>query len=214
MENVKAAAWTFLVEHKLNQFPIDTLTLNKFNAGFIIYTYKEAEELIVALELESYAKEHLAFTVAHKDSITICYNEKIPFSDRDFIISHEIGHIVLKHTTEKYILGKSSDPEKQSEQEKEADVFALAFLAPAPVFVEMKVGLPSEISRITRLPVSKAEEAAIEIIKEEVAKRTGIEIELINNFRESITKYAPPAALISSSAVEKKEEKKDRKSVV
>lgn len=194
MENIKAAAWAFLVEHRLNKFPIDTLRLNQIDVGFHICTYHEGEAIISSLDLVEYAKNHLAFTVSHNDMITICYDEKLPFSDRDFVIAHEIGHVVLRHTTDGYILGKSSDPVKENEQEKEADAFALSFLAPAPVFAEMKISIPSEISRITRLPVKKAEEAAIEVIKEDLAKKTWLEIELIDTFRESIMKYAPPSS--------------------
>ena len=57
-------------------------------------------------------------TVRDGDLTLILYDETLPSHRRNFTIAHEIGHLVLGHTT------------PSPEAEREADAFAAAFLAP------------------------------------------------------------------------------------
>lgn len=103
-----------------------------------------------------------------------------------------MGHDVLGHTVYGQILGKSkneADKADESMQEKEANAFALAFLAPPAVLLELKCYSPQEISRITGLPSGISKKVALEVIKEQSMKKTNLDFRLIHVFRESIEKY-------------------------
>lgn len=122
----------------------------------------------------------------------IFYSEKLPYSERNFVIGHEIGHDVLGHVAYGQILGKSkntSDKVSESLQEKEADAFALALLAPPAVLLELNCCSPREISKVTGLPSDMSDLAAIEVINEQSMKKTKLESRLLNVFSESIEKH-------------------------
>lgn len=190
MENVKAKAWKFLIQHKLTELPQDLLSLNEKDVGFKIVSYEEGKEYIEALELIEYAQMNKGFSINDYGRFTIFYDDNLSYSERNYIIAHEIGHYDLGHTSYNKVLGKSNNKKTENMQEKEADIYSLAFLSPSPILVEMEIHSPSEIARITGLPKSLARKAAIDIINECDIKRTGIELELIDIFHDTIKKYS------------------------
>lgn len=193
MEHIKVKAIDYLVTHNLGEMPKNMLKLNRYNLGFSILTYSEGVDIITANGWEYYAENYDGFTVClPTGQRLIFYNEKLPFSKKHFVIAHEVGHNVLGHTVYGQILGKSkneADKADESMQEKEADAFALAFLAPPAVLLELKCYSPQEISRVTGLPSGISKKVVLEVIKEQSMKKTNLHFRLINVFRESIEKY-------------------------
>lgn len=191
MEHIKAKAIDYLVTHNLGEMPKNMLKLNSYNLGFKILTYSEGVEIIAKNGWEYYVENYDGFTVClPTGQRLIFYNEKLPFSKKNLVIAHEVGHDVLGHTVYGQILGKNkADKADENIQEKEADVFALAFLAPPAVLLELKCYSPQEISRVTGLPSGISKKVTLEVIKEQSIKKTNLDFRLIHVFRESIEKY-------------------------
>ncbi|MCJ7856866.1 ImmA/IrrE family metallo-endopeptidase [Lachnospiraceae bacterium NSJ-143] len=188
MENIKAKAWEFLVKCNINKLPIDTIEFNNLNAGFGIVSYSDSIEYIQSLGLTEYAKTHLAFTAFNTERKTpiIFFSDSLSYSERNFIIAHEIGHIVLGHTVYEKIIGKCPNQDEENMQEKEADVFAYAFLAPVPVLLKTKAFSPVAISRKTGLPLDICNSIALEVINESKIPKGDIEKRLLICFRDYI----------------------------
>lgn len=108
-------------------------------SGWVIATYQESEELIKACGAEEVAKNHPAFTLVNDGRNIILYNNDQSYEHKLFCICHEFGHIALKHTSEKNVLGISHDPAETARQEQEANDFAAELLAPACVMSKLGV---------------------------------------------------------------------------
>lgn len=188
MENVKANAWSQLIQLEVKTLPIDMLAIAN-DLGYNVIPYNEANDILELFHLTNYASTHTGFTFQIDDKPNIFYDDSLPYSDRNCVIAHELGHIKSGHTRKNGIYGKSSNIENESEQEKEADIFAYAFLAPVPVLLEMGLETASEISRLTGLPTSKTRTIVNEIFNEKSVKNTGLEIKLIQQFQPYIESY-------------------------
>lgn len=136
--NVKVKAWQFRIKHNLSELPQDLLSLNQKVLGFKILSYEEGWKYIQTLQLEEYAVSKLGFTTKVEDMISVFFSDNLSSLDRDVVIAHEIGHIVCNHVVHNFILGYSDNLNIQNRQEKEANDFALAFLAPTPVLLEIE----------------------------------------------------------------------------
>ena len=82
--------------------------------GFIVKDYSSSRCLRILLDI--YDKSLRANSVTAKDgngNIIIFVNEKLPAKERTFVLAHEIGHILLQHSTR-----------ENSQYENEADLFA------------------------------------------------------------------------------------------
>lgn len=108
-------------------------------SGWVIASYQESEEIIKACGAENVAKKRPAFTLMNDGRNLILYNNDLSYEHKLFCICHEFGHIALKHTSEKNVLGLSSAPAETARQEQEADDFAAELLAPACVMSALKV---------------------------------------------------------------------------
>lgn len=189
IENVKSQAWEFLEKCKINKLSMNLLDLNNLNLGFKILSYSEGKEYIETFNLIEYSKNHRGFTTCFNGDMFIFYDNSLTSSERNFTIAHEIGHIVLWHTSNNNILGKSNDETIQNQQEKESDVFAYSLLAPAPVLLKMKVYSPYEISRLTGLNLKNSQTASTEVVNEEMFKGKGIDERLVRLFDNYINNY-------------------------
>lgn len=189
MENVKAQAWDFLIKHRIRELPIDCLCMCEIDAGFTLSSYSDSTDFIEASGYKEYAEKHNAFSTEYKGKKLIFYNEKMPYSIRNFVIAHEIGHIVLRHAANSNgILGYDDNGNTKGGQEEEADAFAYAFLAPSPVFKELNVSEAQAVSKLSGLSLKYADKATEEIIKSADINYSGIEIELIDLFKDYINK--------------------------
>lgn len=139
--NILEEADRLLLDHGIVELP---LTLPKAEqiarlSGWVIATYQESEELIKACGAEEVAKNHPAFTLMNDGRNLILYNNDQSYEHKLFCICHEFGHIALKHTSEKNVLGISHDPAETARQEQEANDFAAELLAPACVMSKLGV---------------------------------------------------------------------------
>lgn len=139
--NILEEADRLLLNNGISELP---LTLRKAEqiaqfSGWVIATYQESEEIIRACGAEEVAKNHPAFTLMNDGRNIILYNNDLSYEHKLFYICHEIGHIALKHTSDKNVLGLSRDPAETARQEQEANDFAAELLAPSCVMSALGV---------------------------------------------------------------------------
>ncbi len=109
--------------------------------------------------------------------------------DKKFVFAHELGHIVLHHTSYNDVLGSSNNPITYNIQEKEADLFAISFLAPAPILLRLNVKNTSELCRITGLSRDICIKILEEVKNEKAMKFSISSYKIADNFEYYIFNY-------------------------
>lgn len=128
-----------------------------------IISYDEIRELDspAIFAFATYGQQD-AYTITDGENRIVCYNNHLPYEERNFALAHELGHIILRHTSAG-IRGKSNyhptpwyaEDEDKDAQEQEADNFALGLLAPSCVlgFIFPDNFPPKgELSRLSMIP--------------------------------------------------------------
>jgi Zn-dependent peptidase ImmA (M78 family) len=80
----------------------------------------------------SFSNKTSGIQVTDKDSSFIGYNEKHSIHRQRFTVAHEIGHLLLGHTSDSFIL----DFYSRNPEEIEANQFAAELLMPLPMLKE------------------------------------------------------------------------------
>ena len=127
MERICIIANDFFKKCGIKNLPISQDKINeivKLN-GWELRYYSTSKSIIKRLELEEYAKTHNGFTYTEDDSIIIFVRDELNYLEKINVICHEIGHIVLGHTSCDGILGKSKDKNYENILEKEANTFSM-----------------------------------------------------------------------------------------
>ncbi len=127
-----------LSNHYINRLPLTLEELERIadKMGWLLDTYQDAAGLIEKSGIAGFVKEHKALTTIHNGQIIILYDGQLSYSEKLQYICHEMGHVVLRHTTENGIVGLCSEPKRMVMQEDEADAFAAEMMAPACVMRE------------------------------------------------------------------------------
>ena len=126
--------------------------------GYKIATFSSLENSCIK-KLQSLGIEipsQIAFTVSYIDFKAVYYNKTLSSNEILFALAHEYGHICLSPTAFCGILGKNENPAEESEQEREADDFALNLLAPICVLSKLKPQTIGELQKLTLLSSSRA----------------------------------------------------------
>lgn len=147
--NILNEADHLLVKHGVSELP---LTMRKAEiiaqfSGWLLLTYDEGKELIEACGAEETAERYPAFTLIHRKQNVILFRASLSYEHKLFCILHEFGHIVLKHTAEKNVLGVTPSPEETARQEREADDFAAEMLAPSCVMYALGIRSAHQLER-------------------------------------------------------------------
>ena len=147
MERICIIANDFFKKCGIKNLPISQDKINeivKLN-GWELRYYSTSKSIIKRLELEEYAKTHNGFTYTEDDSIIIFVRDELNYLEKINVICHEIGHIVLGHTSCDGILGKSKDKNYENILEKEANTFSLEFQAPIFMLIQKKYDTAEKI---------------------------------------------------------------------
>jgi Zn-dependent peptidase ImmA (M78 family) len=144
-------AMNCLLDSGVTQLPINARKLRSRRVKWRCFTYRDGYQIIKHLKLEEFCVNKPAFSMRReKGDYFIFYNEYLPFSHVNYIIAHEIGHILLGHclpdgkTTARISL--------YDEREREADGFASHLLAPACVLSKARVFTPGGTEAETAVP--------------------------------------------------------------
>lgn len=130
-----------LLKHYISRLPITLEELERIakEKSWILDTYQETSEFLHKANLAEFVKKHKAFTTIFDGYTMILYDGQLPYAEKLQCICHEMGHVVLRHTTERGIVGLCAEPERMLAQEAEADAFAAEMMAPACVMFERGV---------------------------------------------------------------------------
>ena len=165
MEYLNEIAVNLLVENGSKSLPVDMLEISSKSHEWLTKSYLEAALIIQELKLEDYAKNHKGFSLKEADNdYMILYSDELSFTERNFVIAHEIAHIILGHSTVGYIVGKAKNEATESIQEAEADAFASYLLAPASILLKAGILSSNSIRAATAISdnylLGKADEIA------------------------------------------------------
>lgn len=127
-----------LLNHYISRLPLTLEELERIahDMDWLITTYQEAADFIGKAGMAEFVKEHKALTTIYDGQTMILYDGQLPYAEKLQYICHEMGHIVLQHTSESNIVGLCDDPKRMVAQEEEADAFAAEMMAPACVMHE------------------------------------------------------------------------------
>ena len=126
MENIIRIADDFAKQYKLTlPLRLDTMKRLCDALGYKLLTYAEGTAILEKLPIDDYM--HCpAFCTRVLDCNIVFYDDTCSVGTRLFSLAHEIGHIVLRHIATGALGYDASD----TAQEREADAFAYALLAP------------------------------------------------------------------------------------
>lgn len=124
------AAYRLLIEQDTLELPIN---LNNFiriyqqNIRIMTYSQMAARFSMTVNDYKLLVPSEFGFTMKLNDKNYILYNEEKGYYTNRFTIAHEIGHIILKHTTD------------DSVAKREANCFARNLLCPVPVIDSLNI---------------------------------------------------------------------------
>lgn len=162
------AVKTLLIS-KINELPITVSQIERIIADKkfkIIYYDIDHDEHIRILEkigVYSLAKQAKAFTYVGKYGNMVFVRSYLSNNDKRLLLAHELGHIILGHTSDNCVLGYSPCGIIDDGQEDEANDFALEFLAPVCVLDRKHLTDASAVSAITLLDRKRSHAVADEI---------------------------------------------------
>lgn len=137
-KNVRNASWLFLIDHQIKRLPVDLKAITK-EMGIKVF---------VDTARKNTGKGYGA-TLYQNDTFLIALCPNLPRQVMRYTIAHEIGHIVLGHVT-----GASSLT--SSEQEYQAERFAIDILAPACVLWGLGLHTSEEIASFCDISLASA----------------------------------------------------------
>ncbi|MDR1065951.1 MAG: ImmA/IrrE family metallo-endopeptidase [Clostridiales bacterium] len=156
-------AITCLMDSGVRSLPIKADKLSSKRLKWHYATYSEGYEFIKSVNYERFCEDHPAFSMRLENGYYIIfYNGFLPFSHINYILAHEIGHILLGHClpdSQSYdanALNEYPDNAANSafmdEFEREADMFASHILAPLCILSATRVFTPEGIETETAIP--------------------------------------------------------------
>ena len=163
MENIIRIADDFAKQYKLAlPLRLDTMRHLCDALGYKLLTYAEGAPILEKLSFDDYM--HCpAFCTRVMDCNVVFYDDTCSVGTRLFSLAHEIGHIVLRHIATGALGYDASD----TAQEREADAFAYALLAPLDAQRAARVRTVKQIQRMTLLDRERAAHVLAELQAEQ-----------------------------------------------
>lgn len=164
MENIIRIADDFARQYKLTlPLRLDTMRHLCDALGYKLLTYAEGAPILEKLSFDDYM--HCpAFCTRVMDCNVVFYDDTCSVGTRLFSLAHEIGHIVLRHIA----TGARGYDASDTAQEREADAFAYALLAPLDALRAARVRTVKQIQRMTLLDRERAAHVLAELQAEQL----------------------------------------------
>lgn len=168
----------------INKLPINVKKITK-NQNITVSPYGRSRELLETLGLTEYSRRHRSFSVNCQNDYFIFVSDDLTVDSERKAVAHELGHIVLHNVYSADVPaaapegdfffncaggGQSDGADGSAERicdespavsemnEREADAFALALLAPLPMLASLGVQDEIEIKRLTKLSLADSKE--------------------------------------------------------
>lgn len=163
MENIIRIADDFAKQYNLTlPLRLDTMRRLCDALGYKLLTYAEGAAILEKLPFDDYM--HCpAFCTRVMDCNVVFYDDTCSVGTRLFSLAHEIGHIVLRHIA----TGVRGYDASDTAQEREADAFAYALLAPLDALRAARVRTVKQIQRMTLLDRERAAHVLAELQAEQ-----------------------------------------------
>ena len=190
---IKKIAYNFILENRITDLNFNLellLEIAKIN-DWSLCNYSDNKNLISCLSLERNLNLD-AFTFNEENETLIFYNDKLEHNEIIFVILHEFGHLLLKHTPHNEV----TDTKLLIRQENEANLFACEVLAPSCILKKLSICNLEDLRAISNLPVNQAVDY-LPLIKKDL---------ILDEYSERILKKFNNYFLNSSNAYINKEE--------
>lgn len=163
MENIIRIADDFAKQYKLAlPLHLDIMRHLCDALGYKLLTYAEGAPILEKLPFDDYT--HCpTFCARVMDCNVVFYDDTCSVGTRLFSLAHEIGHIVLRHIA----TGARGYDASDTAQEREADAFAYALLAPLDALRAARVHTIKQIQRMTLLDRERAAHVLAELQTEQ-----------------------------------------------
>lgn len=141
-----------LSDYKIDSLPVKCSQVEEMikNLGYNIVPFNLNDTGTIAVltkyNIIDMAKKHNAITYNTNKYKIVFYKNSLGLSEKRFVLAHELGHIVLNHTSGCQVLGFNSSRQPDKTQEWEADKFATALFAPTCILKKAKITEPEAIS--------------------------------------------------------------------
>lgn len=158
MDKVVQAATELLAKAGTKTLPVDVMAVAR-EIGCVVQPVSKSKELLLREKIDI-ATIADGRSLQSGDRSYILYNDELTNAQRDRIIAHELGHLVLhQDPTSPYLTGAKDT----AKQEAEAEKFARNLLAPLPVLYICDVRTPEEIRALVGLSASDCEKISFEL---------------------------------------------------
>lgn len=146
---VEAYASHFLYKYKVSKLPLDAEKIAR-KKGIELSSYSHAKEFLERFGLEYCLEKYTCFSAVINKVTYIFYSDDFTYDERRIGIAHELGHIEM-HSDYMIdgVIGKSEDPEEESQMEDEAVAFSHMVIAPVFLLYKMKAQDAFEIEKLT-----------------------------------------------------------------
>lgn len=139
--------------YRISSFPINMTEVLKCTPHCLSYTYREFAEInnVNVNDVSAMGKSDTGYSIFRPDTnkYLILYNDDMCPGRINWTIAHELGHIYLRHLSDKITSDKSVD--LSLFYESEADAFAQMFLAPFPLFDILNIKSVQDVMQICGL---------------------------------------------------------------
>lgn len=196
-----------LLQYNIKEFPIlvDDIESILLDRGWIIKSYdinsSDYIDIFKRMGVLDIAKYSPAFSIKTDNNMILFYRNNLSNAGKRFALAHELGHDIMGHFSKHGILGFQENGLLDDNQEREANEFALEFLAPICVLSVNRISTVEDISMFSLLDKKHCYEILTKIDNHN--KYSNAEIELCKKFKaiKSPGKYKNIKLIISTSVL-------------
>ena len=196
-----------LLQYNIKEFSIlvDDIESILLDRGWIIKSYdinsSDYIDIFKRMGVLDIAKYSPAFSIKTDNNMILFYRNNLSNAGKRFALPHELGHDIMGHFSKHGILGFQENGLLDDNQEREANEFALEFLAPICVLSVNRISTVEDISMFSLLDKKHCYEILTKIDNHN--KYSNAEIELCKKFKaiKSPGKYKNIKLIISTSVL-------------
>ena len=176
-----------LLQYNIKEFSIlvDDIESILLDRGWIIKSYdinsSDYIDIFKRMGVLDIAKYSPAFSIKTDNNMILFYRNNLSNAGKRFALAHELGHDIMGHFSKHGILGFQENGLLDDNQEREANEFALEFLAPICVLSVNRISTVEDISMFSLLDKKHCYEILTKIDNHN--KYSNAEIELCKKFK-------------------------------
>ena len=146
-----------LLQYNIKEFSIlvDDIESILLDRGWIIKSYdinsSDYIDIFKRMGVLDIAKYSPAFSIKTDNNMILFYRNNLSNAGKRFALAHELGHDIMGHFSKHGILGFQENGLLDDNQEREANEFALEFLAPICVLSVNRISTVEDISMFSLL---------------------------------------------------------------